>query len=72
MSWHCETWENEMLYRLQYRDDEDEKYARGMYDMAIDIATGIERELGRDFENSEIDRVVEIIYNAIKHGAGVE
>lgn len=47
---------------------EDEKYADGVYDMAWSIALRIERDNG---EFSDIENVVEIIYNAIKYGEGV-
>lgn len=71
MSWSCELWENELLYRLQYKDYEDEKYAKGMYDMAIDIAVAIEGVIGKAFDDKDIDMVVETIYNAIKYGERV-
>ena len=64
-----ENWGDELRYRVERIGNdgqgEDEKHAGGVYDMALDIATRI--ETGKDF-----DEVVDIIYNAIKYGKGVE
>lgn len=69
-----ESWGDELRYRVERVGNDgcgdDEKHAGGVYDMAIDIATGIERQVGREFD--DIDSVVELIYNAIKYGKGVE
>lgn len=64
-------WQKELLRRIkigQETNGEDEKYADGVYDMAWSIALRIERDNG---EFSDIENVVEIIYNAIKYGEGV-
>ena len=48
---------------------EDEKNAGGVYDMARDIAVNIEWKVGQEFD--DIDSVIDIIYDAIKYGKGV-
>ena len=69
-----ENWSDELRYRVERIGNdgagEDEKYAGGVYDMAIDIATGIESLTEQKFDDK--DSVVELIYNAIKYGNGVE
>lgn len=68
-----ENWGDELRYRVERIGNDgagdDEKHAGGVYDMAIDIATGIEQQAGREFD--DIDSVVELIYNAIKYGKGI-
>jgi len=69
-----ENWGDELRYRVERIGNdgqgEDEKHAGGVYDMATDIATEIEREIGKDLDNK--DGVIDVIYNAIKYGKGVE
>lgn len=71
---HFHEWEDELWYRVKRVGNDgagdDEKHAGGVYDMAIAIAIAIENEIGREFE--DIDKVVGIIYDAIKYGKYVE
>lgn len=64
---HFNEWQDELRYRVM-RVEPDEKYQNGVYDMAIDIAVAIEGRIGRQFDDKEIDEVIETIYNAIKYG----
>lgn len=64
---HFNEWQDELRYRVM-RVEPDEKHQGGIYDMATDIAVAIESQIGRDFGDDEIDEVIEVIYNAIKHG----
>lgn len=64
---HFDNWVDELRYKVM-RIEPDEKYQNGVYDMATDIAIAIEGSIGRQFDDKEIDKVIEIIYNAIKYG----
>ena len=71
-----DSWTHELYHKVAQIGTEgygeDEKYAGGVYDMYIDIAQSIERVVGHEFDNKDIDNVVEVIYNAIKYGEGVD
>lgn len=68
-----ENWGDELRYRVERIGNdgqgEDEKNAGGVYDIARDIAVNIEWKVGQEFD--DIDSVVDIIYDAIKYGKGV-
>lgn len=64
---HFNEWQDELRYRVM-RVEPDEKHQNGVYDMATDIAVAIEGRIGRQFDDKEIDEVIETIYNAIKYG----
>ena len=75
---YCKDWHNELVYRVLMPDNEDEKHASGVYDMALDIA---ERAYQIFIDNNKLNdiadayfpdtEIADAIYNAIKHGEGV-
>lgn len=71
-----DNWADELRYRVERIGNdglgEDEKGAGGVYDMAISIAVAIEGGIGKQFDDKEIDKVIEIIYNAIKYGDHID
>lgn len=64
-------WPDELRYRVM-RVEPDEKYAGGVYDMALDIMTAMESEVGRLWNDAEAEAMLQVIYNSIKYGDNIE
>lgn len=71
-----ENWSDELRYRVERIGNdgqgEDEKYAGGVYDMALDIVAAMESEVGRLWDDDEAEAMVEVIYNTIKYGDNIK
>ena len=78
-----EDWENELMYRVKRIGNDgagdDEKYAGGVYDMALDMTEMIYNIFVENNTNNDIadtyfpeTEIASAIYDAIKYGKGVK
>lgn len=78
-----ENWGDELRYRVERigKDGlgEDEKYAGGVYDMALDLTDKIYRAFLEANDLNDLgdthfpdDKITDILYDGIKYGKGVE
>ena len=59
-------WQKELIKKIEM--DNDEKHVGGVYDMATEMALGIETIMGHSFDDDKIDDVIDYIYGKIKYG----